>query len=72
MCWDDPTDAPQCYFVWVRGLRGPAPQKWAELDFGVGDWKKRYVIAHYALTQDDAKRTLDELARLYPAPALKN
>ncbi len=56
------------YFVWVKGLRGPQPQKWAELDFGVGEWMKRsgYVLSYFPLTPSEARLSLNELANLYP------
>ncbi len=62
------SEADQFYFVWVRGLSGPEPQKWAELDFGVGDWKKRYVLVSYPLNEAESSLSLDQLCRLYPSP----
>jgi len=54
------------FLVWVRGLRGPAPQKWAELYFGLGNWKRRQVLAWQPLSADEFEMSLDYLARLYP------
>ena len=58
----------QFYFVWVRGLSGPEPQKWAELDLGVGNWKKRCILISYPLNEAESSRPIDQLRRLYPPP----
>ena len=52
----DADDLPR-YFVWVRGLEGPEPQKWMTMDFGVGDWKRPLVLKGI-LHPDDAKHAL--------------
>jgi hypothetical protein len=56
------------YFVWVNGTKGPEPQKWVELDFGVGEWmtKSGKVICYVPITPSEAGLSLDELAGLYP------
>lgn len=56
------------YFVWVTGTKGPQPQKWGELDFGVGGWMKKSgkVICYVSITPWEARLSLDELASLYP------
>lgn len=63
----DADDLPH-YFVWVRGLEGPEPQKWTTLDFGVGDWKRTLVLAYRELPPDERRLSLSALARRYPAP----
>lgn len=63
----DADDLPR-YFVWVRGLDGPEPQKWMTMDFGVGDWKRPLVLAFLALPEDERHLSLSMLARRYPPP----
>ncbi len=65
-----PKDLPR-YFVWVRGLEGPEPQKWASLDFGVGDWKRPQVLAWRELPEEERHLALSMLARRYPPPRLE-
>jgi hypothetical protein len=60
------TESP--HLVWVSGLRGSQPQKWSNLDYGIGGHKKNSVRAVYPLTAAEAELPLDVLARLYPAP----
>jgi hypothetical protein len=55
------------YFVWVEGSRGPAPQKWSS-DGLWGQVGRQNVIVRFALTDQEAHLTLDELARLHPIP----
>ncbi|MET4273931.1 hypothetical protein ABIB68_003152 [Bradyrhizobium sp. F1.2.2] len=55
------------YFVWVRGLEGPEPQKWMAMDFGVGDWKRPLVLAYLELPEGERHLPLSALARRYPA-----
>jgi hypothetical protein len=55
------------YLVWIEGLRGPEPQKWSS-DALWGQLARQDVIVRYALTDQDAKLSLDQLARRYPAP----
>ena len=63
----DADDLPR-YFVWVRGLEGPEPQKWMTMDFGVGDWKRPLVLAWRELLADERRLSLSMLARRYPPP----
>ena len=63
----DADDLPR-YFVWVRGLDGPEPQKWIDMDFGVGDWKRPLVLAWRELLGDERRLSLSMLARRYPPP----
>jgi hypothetical protein len=59
------------YFVWVRGLRGPEPQLWDEMYYGVANWKREYVLGYQLLLDDKERRLpLDELARRYPLISL--
>jgi len=60
--------AAQFFFVWVRGLRGPEAQKWAELDFSVGNRQKERVLASRILSLEESKLGIDELERVYPPP----
>jgi hypothetical protein len=63
----DADDLPR-FFVWVRGLEGPEPQKWMAMDFGIGDWKRPQVLAFLALPEDERHLSLSMLARRYPPP----
>ena len=56
------------YFVWVRGLEGPEPQKWVDMDFGLSDWKRPLVLAWRELSVDERRLSLSLLARRYPPP----
>jgi hypothetical protein len=56
----------QPFFVWVRGLQGPEPQKWYELDFGINNWKKTVVIAWQPLSDKQLSLPIDDLMQLYP------
>jgi hypothetical protein len=55
------------YFVWVEGPRGPMPQKWSS-DALWGQLGRQDVIVRYSLTDREVKLSLDELAKLHPAP----
>ena len=57
----DADDLPR-YFVWVRGLEGPEPQKWTAMEFGVGDWKRPLVLAYLELPEDERPLSLSALA----------
>ena len=63
----DADDLPR-YFVWVRGLEGPEPQKLTAMEFGVGDWKRPLVLAYLELPEDERPLSLSALARRYPPP----
>ena len=67
----DAEDLPR-YFVWVRGLEGPEPQKWVALDFGLGDWKRPQVLAWLELPMDERRLPLSTLARRYPPPKVES
>jgi hypothetical protein len=56
------------YFVWVKSVRGPQPQKWAELYFGLYNWKKQTVIAYTKISEEEGHMTLTELALRYALP----
>jgi hypothetical protein len=55
------------YLVWVEGLRGPEPQKWCS-DGLWGQLGRQDVIVRCPLTDQEAKLSLDQLARRYPPP----
>jgi hypothetical protein len=65
---DTEPDDPPRYFVWVRGLEGAEPQKWAAMDFGIGEWKRPQVLAYIELAEDERHLPLSTLARRYPPP----
>lgn len=65
MSYFDSTSA-QPFFVWVRGPRGPEPQKWSQLDFGLHNWKRRLVLAWQPLSHEQYRLSIDDLVRLYP------
>ncbi len=66
----EPADLPR-YLVWVRGLEGPEPQKWATLDFGIGEWRRPQVLAWRELPEGERSLSLSLLARRYPPPRLE-
>ncbi|QQN65026.1 hypothetical protein JIR23_04210 [Bradyrhizobium diazoefficiens] len=66
----DADDLPR-YFVWVRGLEGPEPQKWMAMDFGLGDWRRPLVLAWRELSADERRQPLSMLARRYPPPQVE-
>jgi hypothetical protein len=55
------------YFAWVEGLRGPAPQKWSS-DGLWGQVGRQDIIVRFALTDEESRLSLDQLARLHPIP----
>ncbi|GGF56412.1 hypothetical protein GCM10007301_15080 [Azorhizobium oxalatiphilum] len=57
-------------FLWVRGLRGPEPQRWSEAPDAHHNSQARLMIpgAIHPLTSTEAGLSLDELSRRYPAP----
>lgn len=60
-------------FVWLRGLRGPEPQLWFEPLVGCAYLKDRVLAEHrLPLLNGRAAGTLDDLARLYPAPPMED
>jgi len=65
----DADDLPR-YFVWIRGLGGPEPQKWMAMDLGVGDWKRPLVLAYLELPEGERHLPLSALARRYPPPKM--
>jgi hypothetical protein len=54
--------------VYVRGLRGRAPEKWPD-DAPPGVKSGKRVIAAFALPASEAGLSLDELVRRHPLPA---
>src|SRR5258708_15283096 len=55
------------YLVWVDGLRGPEPQKWSS-DALWGQLGRQDIIVRFPLTDQEAKLSLDQLAKLHPVP----
>lgn len=55
------------YLVWIEGPRGPEPQKWSSEALW-GQLGRQDVIVRFALTDEEAKLPLDQLARLHPPP----
>lgn len=56
------------HFVWVVGQRGLEPQRWSSLDYGLGGWRKNSVRAVFPLSGYEARLSLNELTKIYPAP----
>lgn len=54
-------------FVYVRGLKGPAPELWPEPLRDMSG-KERPYLAKYELTESESKLSLDELVAKYPPP----
>jgi hypothetical protein len=65
----EPRDAlmTEWYLVWIEGPRGPEPQKWSSEGLW-GQLGRQDVIVRFALTDQEAKLSLDQLARLHPVP----
>lgn len=59
-----PAAATAC-FLWVRGLRGPTPQKWSGREIGRG----RDVLASRDIPEELAHLSLRQLTALFPPPA---
>src|SRR6266566_3142629 len=55
------------YLVWVEGLRGREPQKWSS-DGLWGQLGRQDIIVRFPLTDQEAKLSLDQLAKLHPVP----
>jgi hypothetical protein len=53
--------------VWLRGLRGPVPEKWLP-DVTAGAMAGKVVLAERGLTATEAALPLGELAKRYPLP----
>lgn len=58
------------HLVWLRGVTGAEPQKWAILDYGVNNrvLKEGRILAKHELTAALAKLDIAELVRIYPPP----
>ncbi len=60
------------YFVWVKGLRGPAPEKWyGDQTRGDGRYQRGPVgtgdlLSFRELDVNDENLTLTQLAKKYP------
>jgi len=55
------------YLVWIEGPHGPEPQKWSSEGLW-GQLGRQDVIVRFALTDQEAKLSLDQLARHYAVP----
>ena len=55
------------YLVWIDGPRGPEPQKWSSEGLRGQLWRQD-VIVRFALTDQEARLSLDELKRAHPVP----
>lgn len=55
------------YLVWIDGPRGPEPQKWSSEGLW-GQLGRQDVIVRFPLTDQEAKLSLDRLAREHPVP----
>lgn len=55
------------YLVWIDGPRGPEPQKWSS-EGAWGQLWRQDVVVRIPLTDREARRSLDELARAHPVP----
>jgi hypothetical protein len=56
-------------FVYVRGLKGPAPELWPE-PLPDMSGKERPYLAKYELTEEESKLSLDQLKAKYPPPVM--
>lgn len=57
-------------FVWIKGLRGPEPQKWPADMSGIAS-SKHTVLAEHVLGPDEFSLTVPILEQRYPAPTPK-
>lgn len=55
------------YLVWIDGPRGPEPQKWSPEGLW-GQLGRQDVLVRFALTEQEAKLSLNELAKRHPVP----
>jgi len=54
-------------FVWVRGERGPAPEKWPD-DMPAGGMTGKRIIREHKLSADEFALKIAILEQRYPAP----
>lgn len=54
-------------FVYVKGIRGPTPEKWPELLIDMAG-KPRPTLAMHRLDDKDAKQPIEYLTMKYPPP----
>lgn len=58
-----------CHLVYVRGPRGPSPQKWFQ---GLADSQGKIsdlVASYHPLTEEQSLWPIEDLMLAYPAPA---
>jgi hypothetical protein len=64
------------FLVWVRGLKGPEPQRFADRPLSVGSdyWaeKSGRVLQIIELLADEEPLPLDVLIHKYPPPRVKD
>lgn len=56
------------YFVWIKGLRGPTPQKWTRFEKDRG---REYLVG-WEIPPDLEHLSLRQLAALFPAPPIND
>jgi hypothetical protein len=56
-------------FVYVRGMRGPAPEKWPEPIIDMAGKELPALIKH-KLTETESKLSLEQLVAKYPPPVM--
>lgn len=64
------TEARGGTFVWLKGLRGPEPQKWPH-DAPTGVRAAGTVLATHKIGAEAYALSFDELERRFPPPAQK-
>lgn len=57
-------------FVWVKGLRGPSPEKWPH-DAPSGVRTDKVILAEHKLGRDEFDLTIAILEQRYPPPPAK-
>ncbi len=58
---------PQAHLIWVRGNRGPEPQRWlGELNLGERQETAVRVLQVIPLTEAQSYLTLEQLAQTFP------
>ena len=65
----NPNTRDQPHFVWTWTPNGPSPQKWSELSYGQNNWRQKYVIEYWTISQDEFDHmSLNDLAKKHPCP----
>jgi hypothetical protein len=58
------------WLPWVRGTKGPEPQKWVDLPRDMAG-RPRDVLAKHALTAEQYREPLRVLATMFPVPKIE-